>query len=77
MQGFIYYLYAKDFNKAAKYFEEASEKPALSDFRSSSIKAFVRYPEIVGPGDVAQVFLWSIPCIVNLDPETTWLVGSL
>jgi tetratricopeptide (TPR) repeat protein len=37
-EAFIYYLYVKDYEKAAELFNEASEKPGLSDFRRASIK---------------------------------------
>ena len=37
-QAFLYYIYEKNYEKAAELFTEASEKPALSDFRRASIK---------------------------------------
>lgn len=37
-EAFIYYLYLKDYVKAAELFKESSSKPGLSDFRSSSIR---------------------------------------
>lgn len=37
-QGFIYYLNLKDYEKASELFEEASEKPGLSDLRRASFK---------------------------------------
>jgi hypothetical protein len=37
-EAFIYYLYDKDYERAAKLFDEASEKPGLSGFRRASIK---------------------------------------
>ncbi len=37
-QGFLAYFIDKDFNKAAMLFEDASDTPGLSNFRSSSIK---------------------------------------
>lgn len=37
-QAFLYYLYPKDYPKAAALFEEAGSKPGLSPFRRASIK---------------------------------------
>lgn len=37
-EAFIYYLYAKDYEKAADLFKEASQKPGLSDFRRASLE---------------------------------------
>ena len=37
-EGFIYYIYAKDFEKAAELFDEASKKPGLNDTRRASLK---------------------------------------
>jgi len=37
-QAFLYYLHTDNYNKAADLFYEASEKPGMSDFRSSSIR---------------------------------------
>jgi len=37
-QAFLYYLHTNDYNKAADLFHEASEKPGMSDFRSSSLR---------------------------------------
>jgi len=37
-EAFVYYLYLKDYDKAAKLFRESSNKPGLSDFRSASIR---------------------------------------
>ena len=37
-EGFLYYIYDKDYEKAGELFNEASEKPGLSDFRRALIK---------------------------------------
>jgi tetratricopeptide (TPR) repeat protein len=37
-EAFIYYLYARDYEKAADLFKEASQKPGLSDFRRASLE---------------------------------------
>jgi tetratricopeptide (TPR) repeat protein len=37
-EAFIYYLYAKEYEKAADLFKEASQKPGLSDFRRASLE---------------------------------------
>lgn len=37
-EAFVYYLYLKDYDMAAKLFRESSNKPGLSDFRSASIR---------------------------------------
>ncbi|MGI9534810.1 MAG: hypothetical protein ACR2NW_07650 [Thermodesulfobacteriota bacterium] len=37
-EAFLYFIYYKDYEKAAELFNEASEKPGLSDFRRASIK---------------------------------------
>ncbi|MGQ0793640.1 MAG: tetratricopeptide repeat protein [Deltaproteobacteria bacterium] len=37
-EAFIYYLYAKNYDRAADLFDEASKKPGLSDFRRASLK---------------------------------------
>ena len=37
-EAFLYYIYEKNYQKAAELFNEASEKPGLSDFRRASIK---------------------------------------
>jgi tetratricopeptide (TPR) repeat protein len=37
-EAFIYYLYAKDYERAAELFKEASQKPGLSDFRRASLE---------------------------------------
>lgn len=37
-EAFIYYLYAKDYEKAAELFKEASQKPGLSDLRRASLE---------------------------------------
>ncbi len=36
-EAFLYYIYAKDYKRAAELFKEASEKPGLSDLRRASI----------------------------------------
>jgi len=37
-EAFLYYIYKKDYDRAAELFKDASEKPGLSDFRRASIK---------------------------------------
>lgn len=37
-EAFIYYLYVKDYERAAELFKEASEKPGLSPLRRASIR---------------------------------------
>ncbi|GIW47677.1 MAG: hypothetical protein KatS3mg078_1554 [Deltaproteobacteria bacterium] len=37
-EAFIYYLYVKDYKRAAELFKEASEKPGLSEFRRASLR---------------------------------------
>ncbi|MGE5443541.1 MAG: hypothetical protein ACM3SR_02940 [Ignavibacteriales bacterium] len=37
-EAFIYYLYVRDYEKAADLFKEASQKPGLSDFRRASLE---------------------------------------
>lgn len=37
-EAFLYYVYKKDYRKAAELFREAADKPGLSDLRSSSIR---------------------------------------
>lgn len=37
-EAFLYYLYAKDYQRASELFREAADKPGLSDFRSASIR---------------------------------------
>lgn len=36
--AFINYIYIRDYHKAAELFEEASEKPGISDFRSAALR---------------------------------------
>lgn len=37
-EAFLYYLYTDNYERAAELFQEASESPGLSDFRSASIR---------------------------------------
>jgi len=37
-EAFIYYIHAKNYDKAAELFEEASKKPGLGDMRSASFR---------------------------------------
>ncbi len=37
-EAFIYYLYVKDYQKAADLFKDASQKPGLTDFRRASLE---------------------------------------
>jgi len=47
-QAFLYYLYVKDYKKSAQLFEEASNKPGLSDFRRSSLKGMAASARVKG-----------------------------
>lgn len=59
-EAFIYYLYVKDFEKAAELFKESSEKPGLSPFRSASIKGMAASALAYGGNRELSKRIWNI-----------------
>lgn len=57
-QAFLYYLYLNDYEKSAQLFEEASEKPGLSDFRRSSIKGMAASSSVKGGDRELSKIIW-------------------
>ena len=57
-QAFIYYIYERNYEKAAELFDEASEKPGLSDFRKASIKGMAGTSLIKGGQRELSMQIW-------------------
>ena len=59
-EAFIYYLYVKDYDKAAELFNEASEKPSLSDVRRATIKGMAASAQSKGGNRELSRAIWKI-----------------
>jgi hypothetical protein len=59
-EAFIYYLYAKDYKKAAERFKEASEKPGLSDFRRASLEGMAASARLKGGNRELSRQIWKM-----------------
>ena len=59
-EAFIYYLYVKDYDKAAELFNEASEKPSLSDLRRATIKGMAASAHSKGGNRELSREIWKI-----------------
>jgi len=57
-EAFVYYLYAKDYERAAELFDEASEKPGLSPFRRASIKGMAASAHTYGGNRELSKKIW-------------------
>ena len=57
-EAFIYYLYAKDYERAAELFDEASEKPGLSGFRRASLKGMAASAHNYGGNRALSKKIW-------------------
>jgi len=59
-EGFIYYFYPKDYEKAADLFREASEKPGVSPFRKASMKGMAAAAHAKGGNIELSKKIWEI-----------------
>lgn len=59
-EGFIYYFYPKDYEKAAALFREASEKPGVSPFRKASMKGMAAAAHAKGGNIELSKKIWEI-----------------
>lgn len=59
-EAFIYYLYVKDYDKAAELFNEASEKPSLTDLRRATIKGMAASAHSKGGNRELSRAIWRI-----------------
>src|SRR3972149_265871 len=59
-EAFIYYLYVKDYDKAAELFNEASEKPSLTDLRRVTIKGMAASAQSKGGNRKLSREIWKI-----------------
>ena len=57
-EAFVYYLYAKDYERAAELFNEASEKPGLSPIRRASIKGMAASAHTYGGNRELSKKIW-------------------
>lgn len=57
-EAFIYYLYVKDYERAAELFNEASEKPGLSGFRRASLKGMAASAHNYGGNRALSKKIW-------------------
>src|SRR3989337_4502109 len=57
-EAFIYYLYVKNYDKAAKLFNEASEKPSLTNLRRVTIKGMAASAQSKGGNRELSGRIW-------------------
>jgi hypothetical protein len=59
-EAFLFYLYEKDYERAAELFREASEKPGLSPFRRMSLKGMAASAHSKGGNRELSKRIWQI-----------------
>ncbi len=59
-EGFIYYFYLKDYEKAAVLFKEASDKPGMSPLRKASMKGMAAAAHAKGGNRELSKKIWEI-----------------
>jgi hypothetical protein len=59
-EAFIYYLYAKDYQRAADLFKDASQKPGLTDFRRASLRGMAALAQSKGGNKKLSRQIWKI-----------------
>src|SRR3989304_3768755 len=57
-EAFIYYLYVKDYDKAAELFNEASEKPSLTGLRRATLKGMAASAQSKGGNRKLSREIW-------------------
>ena len=59
-EAFLFYLYERDYERAAELFKEASEKPGLSPFRRMSLKGMAASAHSKGGNRELSKQIWQI-----------------